>query len=293
MWLKFAKGVYTLFPLARQTVFGQVAQRVIPAHEERALKWGVLHRADWSAMAQQHDVATTFILGSGYSIKEYSNTMFAQIRSGWSIALNAWREHHAFRPDVLMIETFDRCQWRLLAQDAPSSNPFTILTTRFGSIHGSPTPTLSRVPDSLSNVVRGYVALPMLGLSPSSYASYMSHLLELADCYPHVAGPNRTSVERAVVIAALAGAQEVVLCGIDLSGPPFWDSSPAADRRPHGTDGGRAFRQSVARRIPVLAEVLNSRLGTTVTLGLEFGPLAGVLPLHAWNCVSKHQDELQ
>lgn len=280
MWLSAAKAVYTLAPPARRLVFRHVAERRVSAHDDLAAEWGVPHRAEWATVAQQHDVRTTYILGSGSSINEYSDAMFERIGSGWSVALNSWSEHHSFVPDVLLIENMSKRDG--LARLEPKSWPSSVFVTRFPSIGRFANKRHGVDSGDLRGIMKHYVALPMLGLTPTSYAQYVDDLLSLSDGFPHVVGPNRTSIERAVVIAAIAGAKEVVLCGTDLQGPYFWESLRVGPVRRHGTDTGEAFRRSVARRLPVLAEVLSSRLDTTVTLGLERGPLTGVLPVHTW-----------
>lgn len=291
MWLSLAKIVYTSVPTARQQVLERVVARSVLGHNEMAAQWGVPENANWASVAERHNAKKTYVLGSGSSINEYSEAMFEQVGSGWSVALNAWCKHHWFAPDALMVEVFDKNFWEDLARTTSSSRPSEIFVTRLSTVAHSPTRKLKRVPDNLSDVVRHYVAVPMLGLTPSSYAAYVSHLLEMKTRFPHVAGPNRTSVERSMVIAALAGAQEVILCGVDLNGPYFWEGEPKGVGKRHATDHGNSYRRSVARRIPVLAEVLNSRLGTTFSLGLQRGSLAGRLPVHAWDQVSDRQDE--
>lgn len=98
MWLSAAKTAHKLVPAARRRVLGQVAERIVPAHDDLGAQWGVLQHAEWAAVAQQHNVSRTFILGSGSSINEYSEAMFERVRSGWSVALNNWCEHHSFAP---------------------------------------------------------------------------------------------------------------------------------------------------------------------------------------------------
>lgn len=291
MRLSAAKTVYTLVPAARRRVFEQVAEQVTTAHDKLATQWGVPQPAEWASVAQQHDVSTTFILASGSSINDYSEAMFERVRTGWSVAINCWCAHHTHVPNVLMVESL--LQAEEVAHLEPSCRPSTLLVTRFPAHRRVTTKQLDSVPGGLPNIFRHYVALPMLGLTPSSYADYIVNLLDLRERLPHVLGPNRTSLERAVVIAALAGAREIVLCGVDLRGPHFWGSEPSDALKRHGTDHRKSFRRSVARRIPVLAAVLNSRLGTIVTLGMKRGPLAEVLPLHAWECAHRRQGETQ
>ena len=287
MWLSAVKIAYTSVAVGRPRIFRHVAERVIPAHNRLAGQWGVRQHAEWASLARQHDVSTTFVLGSGSSINEYSASMFENIRSGWSVAINSWSEHHPFVPDALLIESL--IDWEGLARLEPTALPSSIFVTRFAAFGHYPTNGLDSVPEGLREISKHYVALPMIGFTPSSYADYIANLLPLTDSFPHVVGPNRTSIERAVVLAALSGAREVVLCGVDLHGPHFWETKTISALKRHGTDNGNSFRRSVSRRLPVLAAVLKSRLGTTVTLGLERGPLAGVLPVHTWEIGHRHQ----
>lgn len=289
MWLSLEKIAYTSVSAARRRILERVVARNVLGHSEMAAQWGVPQSADWGSVAERCNVRRTFILGSGSSINEYSKAMFEQVGLGWSVALNAWCKNHWFTPDALMVEVLDKIFWEELERTASPGRPSEIFVTRLFTAEKSPTKNLQRVPDGLRDDVRHYVAVPMLGLSPSSYADYVSHLLAMKDCFPHVTGPNRTSVERAVVMAALAGAEEVILCGVDLNGPSFWEGEPRDVSMRHGTDSGKSFRRSVARRLPVLASVLKSRLGATVTLGLERGKLAGVLPVHTWGTGHRHQ----
>ncbi len=279
---KIYRALYSTVPYGRELILRQSLRGESEKQRRLAHAIGIDNHAKWCDFLPYFEEKTVFILGSGSSIRNLSRPQFESISRNTSIAFNLWPAHHRFVPNYFFVERADPIQWASLEKCAHSHHLRAVLVTELaGAGSDRKGARITSSPASLADITHWYAASPSLGRLPSSYRAAVTTLLKARSWSEHVVmGPKSTSVERAIVFSASAGARQIVLCGIDLSGPYFWE--PTRHDHPHSTDGGTTFATSVRRRLSTLISTVHDITTTKIFLGESVGRLADEVPEHFW-----------
>lgn len=279
---KILKSVYAVVPKARTRILQAFALAESVAERERAAGLGLTRQAQWGDISRNVLNRTVFVLGSGWSIRNLDDARLDIVRQQASFALNAWPVHHEFVATYFLVETTTPSIWEALQTVINHRDCRGILAAQFlDHGHSKSASKITAIPPSLMEKTYLYTSLSCLGVTKSSYRANIAALLQAPVWSESVTiGPRSTSVERAVVLAAAAGARDIVLCGIDLRGPYFYEEAPNTNS--HSTNSGASFRKSVSRRIVVLADVLRTESKAKLFVSDPIGELAGHLPSFRW-----------
>lgn len=276
------KALYATTPSLRDSIFERVAAAETDSECRRAATYGVSRQASWESVAATLQQKTVFLLGSGSSIKMLDELQLSVVGRKASIALNMWPRYHSFVANYYLVETSYPPLWKALERVVGHPRFCGILASQFLDYeHLRASKKIHFVPSTLAKNTYWYTTLPSLGITKAAYGESIRSLLCARVNFDGVmSGPKSTSIERAMVLVALAGAREIVLCGIDLRGTYFWETQN--HNRPHPTNAGLRFTRSAKSRIILLAQLLKAISGTDVWLANAAGELAGAIPTYNW-----------
>lgn len=281
-----AAAAFTSGILPRASALRRVAKSIEKEQTQRASDWGVVQRLEWDTLWPAHGngSSTAFILGSGATIRDLSAANFCHISSGASAALNSWLTYSDFVPSFIFSEDVTRIQWDAVEQQAGDSRLRAILMTRYAAIGLPASRVRSGLPRSLASKTYSYSTVPLLGRARQGTQKYFEHLVEFATSTQTLTGPTSTSLERAIVMLGLSGYRRIVLCGVDLRGPYWWEESTAGGAAPVLTNRWRVVAGPVSKRIPILASVLLKRFDVSIEVASDAVSLAERLPVYdGWN----------
>lgn len=255
---------------------------------------------------ERHEMKETlFLLGSGSSINDLSDSDFAHIRFEASIGFNVWAIH-PFVPDVYSFETgkdeegpSEDTQFisrQLLRQEVITAGPnFLFLRP---TLPASPK-NLVQVPHELRNnqYMYGRANLPT-----RDYANLRMDVREILKSYKMGEPPNNVlldngaTVVRMLVFGALQGFRSIVLTGIDLDDRPYFWLAP--DYRHRTPEVSRIFPrrsgvphdtlETIDRPFPAdqvivaLSQELQQDFGITVYVGSARSALSPAIPVYPW-----------
>ena len=274
------KVAYALVPMLREPIYRRILWEAANEEGLRARAFGVIHRAEWSDVKQHFSKQTVYVLGSGSSINNMRPQQIDRVRRGTSIGINWWPVYHKHISTFYMVESTECAIWDSLEHVVHHPQFVGILSSQYLA-RGKSSHQVKCLPHNLRNVTFSYVSSPVVGFYPKAYGVNVVQVLEAANWFTGVvAGPRRTSVERAIVMAAAGGASRIVLCGVDLQGAYFWEQRQHDEA--HSTSAGESFRRSAAARILHLAAILQERTHVRIFLAEDTGRLSGKLPVFSW-----------
>ncbi len=269
--------VYSYAPQLRDLIARRVLLRESRRQSALAVDWGIQQKANWHDIGNSMRSSTVYILGNGPSINQLDEGDFDAFLHHFTIGLNWRAAHHWFMPDIVTLELNTSTLWYPLVDKINSTRPRLVLSAQH--LPQVSETTLDQVPIEIADRVRYCTVLPMTGQTPSAYAQSIRDFVRFGSEDGCSTGPSRTSLERIIVSAAIMGAKDIVLVGIDLEGPLFY--KPGAEKLAHRTAEGRNFRNNVALRIPILQATLQRLLGVNLWLHAPVGRLRQVLQVHA------------
>jgi len=255
---------------------------------------------------------TLFILGSGSSINELTDSNFEEIRDHISVGINVWVAHD-FIPDVYSLESrslpitpleYEQNLYRgeKLNRDlVVTSRPkFLILRPSAPSIAEQFVP----IPEALRDraFLYGRVNLPEVdkNLAASEVERCLNRFLR-KDSNRYVLPDNGASVIRLIFLGLKLGFEKIVLLGIDLNqNPYFWFHPdwlrkrpelavlfPRTSGVPHETTQTQAKPRerrpyNTSEVIRHLDEALKRSHNSRLFTGSSSSALASFLPLYSW-----------
>ena len=259
---------------------------------------------DLSALRQKSD--TLFILGSGLSVLELSQSEFSLIDRNCSVGLNSWALHD-FVPDAYSFEEVESDLYEGVAAslgtalDRPEvleKNPLVLMLRPHAS---TPAARLVSVPKMLRQRVRYYGRVTLVSRKLENLAADLSAILRTMaknKVSPLVTLDAGMSVSRLVTLGARANFKEIVLVGVDLaSSDYFFDGDPSfLERRGittfdpwinredrHDTESRRSIVRQASVFLPALAGAVRDTFGATVSLASPTSMLSAHLPVFDWN----------
>lgn len=273
---------FTLGLIPRTSALTLAARSNEKEQAQQASDWGVVQRLGWDTLRSdcKNGSSTAFILGAGASIRELGEEKLCHIASNVSAALNSWLTFSDFVPTFVLAEDITRIQWDAVEKFADDSRLRAILVTRYAA-NGLPRSRIrSRLPHLLEPKTHHYSTVPLLGRGRRGTQGYFEHLVEFARLNRTLTGPTSTSLERAIVMLGLSGYRRIVLCGVDLRGPYWWDESAEGGAAPVLTDRWRVVAGPVSKRLPILADVMFKRFEVSVEVASDSVSLSERLPVY-------------
>ena len=271
--LKIAQGaVFSACPQFGPSLMDDSARRETKLMRSRARQFGIESELTWDTGILSSSSTTSFVLAGGASVRNLTAKKYEHVRDHPSVSLNRWVVHSSFVPTVAMVETLDRGTWNALVSHAHGGHLRAVLATRF-VYKAHMGPPVRRLPPSLGPFTYSYSSVPLLGRGQGATRRYFQLLLEYAWEEHVMTGPTSTSVERAIFLLALSGMKRIVLCGVDLSGPYWWEPDSGSARRPHVTERWALQKGKTSVRLLALAEALREWGGIELLLAEPQGPL--------------------
>lgn len=286
----------------------QHARKDEAATNAMAARSGVatLRYDDLSALRQKSD--TLFILGSGLSVLELSQSEFSLIDQNCSVGLNSWALHD-FVPDAYSFEEVESDLYEGVASSLGTAlsrpevlekNPLVLMLRPHAS---TPAARLVSVPKMLRQRLRYYGRVTLVSSKVENLATDLSAILRTMA--KHTVPPAITldagmSVSRLVTLGARAHFKKIVLVGVDLaSSDYFFDGDPSflerrgittfdpwIDREDiHDTESRRNIVRRASVFLPALAEAVRDTFGVTVSVASPTSMLSAHLPVLDWRSV--------
>lgn len=263
-------------------------------------------------MSDSKQSDTLFILGSGSSVTELSDSNLNEIGENVSVGINVWIAHD-FIPDVYSLESgstpitkavYEQNRYRARKLNRPSvierSPKFLVLRPGAPSIAEQ----FVAIPEALRDkaFLYGRANLPhVVDEIASAELGHFLHRFLRRKSELHVLPDNGASVVRLIFLGLKLGFKKIVLVGIDLNlSPYFWfhpdwlrrrpelaEIFPRSSGVPHDTtdtkEGSRERRPyNTLSVIRWLNDCLEGPYETQLLTGSSSSALAEFLPLYQW-----------
>lgn len=265
----------------------------------------VLQPNDLAVSANNDGSADLFILGSGPSVLELTESNFDRIRSGTSIGVNSWVLHD-FVPDAYSFEEMENDNYTalaatisaLLAETRITDNRPLILQLR--PRPNTPSHRLVSIPATLFENLRYYGRTTVECEDIRNLEHDLTRLIEMKKSRKlpdHVLIDSGSSVARMASLGIARGFARIVLIGVDLNTSDYFFDVDERFLSNHGLSG---FNPSLRRTTTHdTEETFNRRFASSAFLvalanasiraggpqfyvGSASSKLAGNLPIFPW-----------
>lgn len=199
--------------------------------------------------------STVFVLGQGSSINLLTPNEWDAIASGESIALNYWPRYHHFRPTVLLTEVLDAALAKALNRATITGHTRRIILSGPAVTHEQFRLGLTSCSSEVLNRLRWLPTFSSPAFTYSGVQAVLEASLKMTREFQQMFVPRYMSIVRATLLAMELGFTDVVLIGVDLQGPYFFDKSSAKVGRQHSTNERICCRPPASRLIKALAEI--------------------------------------
>lgn len=251
--------------------------------------------------------STVFVLGSGPSINELSDSQWAVIQEHTSIGFNWWL-FHEYVPDLYVFENFSPTQRDLLAERAYEYKK-TPLVLKHAVSNFSPMKHRRRIRELalIPLSIRRNIHLSSDTIIPGrthaelrSAIRFMDRtgIFNTKDQFQWL--PKRTaSLTFIVALCVRAGFQHIVLCGVDLNRSGYFFSgnsklmrrysqaAPSHSHVPssglHATEDGREKVLPISDILQVMYESILIPRGITLSVAHGDSRLATTMPVYNWS----------
>ncbi len=281
-------------------------------HDDRGTRLSAQHRnvailqsADLAVPTEPGRSAELFILGSGPSVLELSDTNKLRMREGTTIGLNSWALHD-FIPDAYSFEEVENDDYVSVAaglssvlarQEVIAANP---LLLHLRSRLGTPSRRLVSVSPELHLNTRYYGRVNVETRKLRNLEADLVALLHAqrnGAIAPHVLIDSGFSVARMMSLGILRGFSSIILIGVDLnSSRYFFEEDPAylarhnlEDFNPwisrstnHDTEETLNRNFAASEFIPALARASLAEGGPRVYVGSHSSKLSSAIDVVPW-----------
>ena len=268
-------------------------------------KVAILQTADLSVPRARGRSAELFILGSGPSVLELSESNKVRMRLGTTIGLNSWALHD-FIPDAYSFEEMAADSYLSVAtglstvlarQEVIAANP---LVLHLRSRLGTSSRRLVSVPPELHLNTRYYGRVNVETQKVRNLESDLVALLHAQNSgalAPHVLIDSGLSVARMISLGILRGFSSIILIGVDLNSSRYFfeedpsylarhnlqDFNPWIGRTAHHNTEATIDRNFAASEfIPALARASFFSGGPRIYVGSQSSKLSKALDVFVW-----------
>lgn len=201
--------------------------------------------------------STMFVLGQGSSINLLTPNEWAAIASANSIALNYWPRYHHFRPTMLLTEGLDASLAEALNRVTTTGHTRRIILSGPAVTQNKFRLGLTHCSSEALDRLRWVPAFSSPAFSYPGVQAVLETSLKLARESRQIFLPRYMSIVRATLLAMELGFTKVILIGVDLQGPYFFDEPSAEIARPHSTNKRVILRPPASRLISALGDICN------------------------------------
>jgi len=232
-----------------------------------------------------------FILGTGSSIDAITEDQFKimKLNNALTIGLNGW-VYHKFIPDIYSLEfdtsgkspEADRMIERaiILCSSLPKEKPIIFLKMKLG---------LSKIKKYAFNRCKNIYLYSHLRLDNSSPKKYYKSLLFLIGLLKKSKKTflsnfllgSGSSLERILSYGIISGFKEIIILGVDLEGPHFYDKSIISKQFIHKTND-RKFRDLTIEDMMKQYKTVAKKYGVKISVQSNTSPLAKFFPVFKW-----------
>jgi len=233
-----------------------------------------------------------FILGTGSSINNLSKDKLEYLRSKnfLTIGLNGW-VYHSFIPDIYAIEFgrfFNQIDDPIINMAIHKSiskkdNPPVLLINQ-----GLKYSNLKRYRFRDCKKIVTYSHIRLNDSSKESYQKSLFFLMNFLHRIPRIISRNfllgtGSSLERIVSLGIIFGFKEIVLLGIDLSGPHFYDKEPGEGKKLIHRTNDPKYRKLIIQEMMTEYKKIANKHNIKIFSQSESSPLAKIFPVYKWD----------